>query len=55
MSDTFHNTAVIVGDRAGFVPSASINPTRKHLALFKPVHGPAPEIAGEAIAAIVFT
>lgn len=55
MSDTFHNIAVFVGDRAGFAPSASINPTGKHPALCEPVHGPAPEIAGEAIAAILFT
>jgi len=29
-------------------PSANLNPTRKHPSLFEPVHGSAPDIAGQA-------
>jgi tartrate dehydrogenase/decarboxylase / D-malate dehydrogenase len=34
----------------GIAPSANINPTRAHPSLFEPVHGSAPDIAGQGIA-----
>jgi tartrate dehydrogenase/decarboxylase/D-malate dehydrogenase len=34
----------------GIAPSANINPTRAHPSLFEPVHGSAPDIAGQHIA-----
>lgn len=34
----------------GIAPSANINPERKHPSLFEPVHGSAPDIAGQGLA-----
>jgi tartrate dehydrogenase/decarboxylase/D-malate dehydrogenase len=34
----------------GIAPSGNINPERKHPSLFEPVHGSAPDIAGQGIA-----
>jgi tartrate dehydrogenase/decarboxylase/D-malate dehydrogenase len=34
----------------GIAPSANINPERKYPSLFEPVHGSAPDIAGQGIA-----
>ena len=34
----------------GIAPSANINPERKFPSLFEPVHGSAPDIAGQGIA-----
>lgn len=34
----------------GVAPSANLNPERKHPSLFEPVHGSAPDIAGQGIA-----
>ena len=34
----------------GVAPSANINPEREHPSMFEPVHGSAPDIAGEGIA-----
>ena len=34
----------------GLAPSANINPERKHPSLFEPVHGSAPDIAGQGVA-----
>jgi tartrate dehydrogenase/decarboxylase/D-malate dehydrogenase len=34
----------------GIAPSANIDPTKKHPSLFEPVHGSAPDIAGQGIA-----
>jgi tartrate dehydrogenase/decarboxylase/D-malate dehydrogenase len=34
----------------GIAPSANINPTREHPSLFEPVHGSAPDIAGQGVA-----
>jgi tartrate dehydrogenase/decarboxylase/D-malate dehydrogenase len=34
----------------GIAPSANINPAREHPSLFEPVHGSAPDIAGQGIA-----
>jgi tartrate dehydrogenase/decarboxylase/D-malate dehydrogenase len=34
----------------GIAPSANLNPTREHPSLFEPVHGSAPDIAGQRLA-----
>jgi tartrate dehydrogenase/decarboxylase / D-malate dehydrogenase len=34
----------------GIAPSANLNPDRKYPSLFEPVHGSAPDIAGQGIA-----
>jgi tartrate dehydrogenase/decarboxylase / D-malate dehydrogenase len=34
----------------GIAPSANINPERRHPSMFEPVHGSAPDIAGQGIA-----
>ncbi|OYV32943.1 MAG: tartrate dehydrogenase, partial [Thiomonas sp. 20-64-5] len=34
----------------GIAPSANLNPDRRHPSLFEPVHGSAPDIAGQGIA-----
>lgn len=34
----------------GIAPSANLNPARRHPSLFEPVHGSAPDIAGQGIA-----
>jgi tartrate dehydrogenase/decarboxylase/D-malate dehydrogenase len=34
----------------GIAPSANINPEREHPSLFEPVHGSAPDIAGQGVA-----
>ncbi len=34
----------------GIAPSANLNPTRQHPSLFEPVHGSAPDIAGQGVA-----
>ena len=39
--------AAIVGS-LGMAPSANLNPERRHPAMFEPVHGSAPDIAGGA-------
>jgi tartrate dehydrogenase/decarboxylase/D-malate dehydrogenase len=41
--------AAIVGG-IGIAPSANINPSREHPSMFEPVHGSAPDIAGQGIA-----
>lgn len=42
-------SAVLVGG-LGIAPSANINPERKYPSMFEPVHGSAPDIAGQGIA-----
>jgi tartrate dehydrogenase/decarboxylase / D-malate dehydrogenase len=34
----------------GIAPSANLNPERRHPSMFEPVHGSAPDIAGQGIA-----
>jgi tartrate dehydrogenase/decarboxylase/D-malate dehydrogenase len=41
--------AAIVGS-IGIAPSANLNPERRHPSMFEPVHGSAPDIAGQGIA-----
>ncbi len=42
-------TAAISG-AIGIAPSANLNPEREHPSLFEPIHGSAPDIAGEGVA-----
>ena len=34
----------------GMAPSANLDPTREHPSMFEPVHGSAPDIAGQGVA-----
>ena len=42
-------TAAIAGS-IGIAPNANLNPEREHPSMFEPVHGSAPDIAGQGIA-----
>jgi tartrate dehydrogenase/decarboxylase/D-malate dehydrogenase len=42
-------TAAVAGS-IGIAPSANLDPTREHPSMFEPVHGSAPDIAGQRIA-----
>jgi len=42
-------TAAVAGS-IGIAPSANLDPTRTHPSMFEPVHGSAPDIAGQGIA-----
>jgi tartrate dehydrogenase/decarboxylase / D-malate dehydrogenase len=42
-------TATVTGG-LGLAPSANLDPTRRHPSMFEPVHGSAPDIAGQGIA-----
>lgn len=45
--DILSDLAAAVGGGLGLAPSANINPERQHPSLFEPVHGSAPDIAGQ--------
>ena len=42
-------TAAVAGS-IGIAPAANLNPERDHPSMFEPVHGSAPDIAGQGIA-----
>jgi tartrate dehydrogenase/decarboxylase/D-malate dehydrogenase len=42
-------TAAVAGS-IGVAPSANLNPPRRHPSMFEPVHGSAPDIAGQGVA-----
>jgi tartrate dehydrogenase/decarboxylase/D-malate dehydrogenase len=42
-------TAAVAGS-IGIAPAANLNPEREHPSMFEPVHGSAPDIAGQGIA-----
>ncbi len=48
--DILSDLGPAVAGTIGFAPSANINPTRKYPSMFEPVHGSAPDIAGQGIA-----
>jgi tartrate dehydrogenase/decarboxylase/D-malate dehydrogenase len=48
--DLLTDLAGAVGGGLGLAPSANINPERKFPSMFEPVHGSAPDIAGQGIA-----
>jgi tartrate dehydrogenase/decarboxylase/D-malate dehydrogenase len=48
--DILSDLAGAVAGSIGAAPSANLNPERKHPSMFEPVHGSAPDIAGQGIA-----
>lgn len=48
--DILSDLAAGVAGSLGLAPSGSINPERTHPSMFEPVHGSAPDIAGQGIA-----
>lgn len=48
--DILTDLSAAVAGSIGLASSANINPTRKHPSMFEPVHGSAPDIAGQGIA-----
>ena len=48
--DILTDLAAAVAGSIGVAPSANINPERKYPSMFEPVHGSAPDIAGQGIA-----
>ncbi|MFC5827366.1 tartrate dehydrogenase [Nonomuraea insulae] len=48
--DILSDLAAAVAGGIGLAPSANIDPTRAHPSMFEPVHGSAPDIAGQGIA-----
>ena len=48
--DILSDLGGIVGGGLGLAPSANINPEREYPSMFEPVHGSAPDIAGQGIA-----
>jgi tartrate dehydrogenase/decarboxylase/D-malate dehydrogenase len=48
--DVLTDVGAIVSGSMGLAPSANLDPAGEHPGLFEPVHGSAPDIAGEGIA-----
>ncbi|GAA0501573.1 tartrate dehydrogenase [Paractinoplanes deccanensis] len=48
--DILSDLAAAVAGSIGIAPSANLDPTRTHPSMFEPVHGSAPDIAGQGIA-----
>jgi tartrate dehydrogenase/decarboxylase/D-malate dehydrogenase len=48
--DILSDLAAAVAGSIGIAPSANLDPTRTFPSMFEPVHGSAPDIAGEGIA-----
>jgi tartrate dehydrogenase/decarboxylase / D-malate dehydrogenase len=48
--DILSDLAAAVAGSIGVAPSANLNPPRRHPSMFEPVHGSAPDIAGQGIA-----
>jgi tartrate dehydrogenase/decarboxylase/D-malate dehydrogenase len=48
--DILSDLGPAVAGSIGIAPSANINPDRSHPSMFEPVHGSAPDIAGQGIA-----
>jgi tartrate dehydrogenase/decarboxylase/D-malate dehydrogenase len=48
--DILSDLAAAVAGSIGVAPSANLDPTREHPSMFEPVHGSAPDIAGQGIA-----
>ena len=48
--DILSDLGGIVGGGLGLAPSANLNPEREYPSMFEPVHGSAPDIAGQGIA-----
>ena len=48
--DILSDLAAAVAGSIGVAPSANLNPPRRHPSMFEPVHGSAPDIAGQNLA-----
>lgn len=48
--DILSDLAAAVAGSIGIAPSANLDPTKEHPSMFEPVHGSAPDIAGQGIA-----
>ena len=48
--DILSDLAAAVAGSIGVAPSGNINPSRDHPSMFEPVHGSAPDIAGQGVA-----
>ena len=48
--DILSDIGPAIAGSIGLAPGANINPTREHPSMFEPVHGSAPDIAGQGIA-----
>ncbi len=48
--DILSDLAAAVAGSIGIAPSANLDPTRTHPSMFEPVHGSAPDIAGQGVA-----
>ena len=48
--DILSDLAAAVAGSIGIAPSANLDPTREHPSMFEPVHGSAPDIAGQGVA-----
>jgi tartrate dehydrogenase/decarboxylase/D-malate dehydrogenase len=48
--DILSDLAAAVAGSIGVAPSANLNPPRRHPSMFEPVHGSAPDIAGDGVA-----
>ena len=48
--DILSDLAAAVAGSIGIAPSANLDPTHTHPSMFEPVHGSAPDIAGQGIA-----
>jgi tartrate dehydrogenase/decarboxylase / D-malate dehydrogenase len=48
--DILTDIGAAIGGSMGLAPSANLDPERRHPSLFQPVHGSAPDIAGQGIA-----
>lgn len=50
LGDILSEITAAVSGAIGIAPSANLNPERKYPSLFEPIHGSAPDIAGEGVA-----
>jgi tartrate dehydrogenase/decarboxylase/D-malate dehydrogenase len=50
LGDILSDLASAVTGSIGVAPSANLNPERQHPSMFEPVHGSAPDIAGQGVA-----
>jgi tartrate dehydrogenase/decarboxylase/D-malate dehydrogenase len=48
--DILSDLAAAVAGSIGIAPSANLDPTREFPSMFEPVHGSAPDIAGQGVA-----
>ncbi|KAJ9661455.1 hypothetical protein H2201_006486 [Coniosporium apollinis] len=49
-ADILSDLAAALSGSIGIAPSSNLDPTRKHPSMFEPIHGSAPDIAGQGIA-----